>query len=181
MLAGDAWYRSGRRLGNVNAATQTIQTQTTPARTPSASHVWNVVASTLHTSMIVTRHITVRIAGTGECRRSPTSASFSGSSRSNAQANTVRTGMNEFPTMAGRLQNRNEPTISTVSTGTFTVRAERKWYQGPDGILYAGFPPVFTADMNEYPATLKISSTPMTMKTTSQVSAVNMIFRCLFL
>src|SRR5215472_13147474 len=135
MLAGDAWYRSGRRLGYVNAATQTIHTQTTPASTPRASQVWNVVASTLQTSMTVTRNMTVRIAGTGECRRSPTSASFSGSSRSNAQANTVRTGMKELPTIAGRLQNKNEPTIRTVSTGTFTVRAERKWYHGPDGIL----------------------------------------------
>src|SRR5215469_217669 len=134
MLAGDAWYRSGRRLGKVKAATQTIHTQTTPASTPSASQVWNVVASTLHTSMAVTRTITVRMAGTGEWVRSLTSASLEGSSRSNAQAKTVRTGMNVLPTMAGRLQNRNEPTISTVSTGTLTVSAARKWYHGPDGI-----------------------------------------------
>src|SRR5258708_10918849 len=104
--------------------------------------------------MTVRRNMSVRIAGTGECVRSSTSASFSGSSRSNAQANTVRTGMNELPTMAGRLQNKNEPTIRTVSTGTFTVSEARKWYHRPDGITYAAFRAVFTADMNAYPATL---------------------------
>ena len=62
--------------------------------------------------------ITSRIAGTGECVRSLTSASFSGRSRSNAQANTVRIGMNVLPTIAGRLQNRNEPTMMIVRIGT---------------------------------------------------------------
>ena len=38
-LAGDAWYRSGRRLEKTNAATDTMTTHTTPARTPRASQV----------------------------------------------------------------------------------------------------------------------------------------------
>ena len=39
----------------------------------------------------------------------------------------VRTGMNVLPTIAGRLQNRNEPTISTVSTSLLTVSEAKKW------------------------------------------------------
>ena len=112
----------------------TIQTNTTPASTPSASHVANVVALMLQTSMAVTRPITSRIAGTGECVRSFTSANFSGRSRSNAHANTVRTGMNVLPTIAGRLQNRNDPTIRTVSSLTLNASDARKWYQGPVGM-----------------------------------------------
>src|SRR5258708_34997745 len=55
-----------------------------------------------------------------------------GSSRSNAQANTVRTGMNELPTMAGRLQNRNEPTVRTGRTRTVTGRWLTEWDQGAE-------------------------------------------------
>src|SRR4249919_2995859 len=124
-----------------------MTTQITPASTPRANQVWNVVAVTLQISMAVTRPITVRIAGTGEWVRGFTSASFSGSSRSNAQANTVRTGMNVLPTIAGRLQNRNEPTMSTVSTGTLNVSEARKWYHGPVGITYPSLGLVFTAPM----------------------------------
>ena len=111
-----------------------MTTHTTPASTPSASQVANVVATMLQISIRVTRPITSRMAGTGECVRSLTSAKRAGSSRSKAQAKTVRTGMKVLPTMAGRLQKRNDPTISTVSTGIFAVTADRKWYQGPLGI-----------------------------------------------
>src|SRR6185437_114448 len=41
-FAGEESYRSGRRSGKTNAATQTIHTHTTPASTPSASQGWNV-------------------------------------------------------------------------------------------------------------------------------------------
>ena len=102
----------------MNAATPTIPTQTTPASTPSASQVAKSVDAMLQASMTVTRPMTSRMAGTGEWVRLFTSVNFSGSSRSNAQANTVRMGMNVLPTIAGRLQNRNEPTIRIVRTGT---------------------------------------------------------------
>ncbi len=117
MFAGDAWYRSGRRFGKTNAATLTMTTHTTPASTPSASHVPKSVETMLQASIPVTIAITSRIAGTGEWVRSLTSANFSGRSRSNAQAKTERIGMNVLPTIAGRLQNRNDPTIRTVRTG----------------------------------------------------------------
>ena len=91
---------------------------TTPASTPIASQVLKSVDHTLHASIAVTMPITSRIAGTGECVRSLTSDSFSGSRRSNAHANTVRIGMNVLPTIAGRLQNRKEPTMMMVRTGT---------------------------------------------------------------
>ena len=78
--------------------------------------------------------MTSRIAGTGEWVRSLTSASFSGRSRSNDQAKTDRIGMNVLPTIAGRLQNRNEPTMRTARTGMFRTRLARNWYQGPLGI-----------------------------------------------
>src|SRR5215469_6869863 len=66
ILAGDAWYSSGRRLGKKNAAKQTIQMHTTPASTPSASQVANEVPFTDQISMPVTMIMTVRMAGTGE-------------------------------------------------------------------------------------------------------------------
>src|SRR6266550_4595489 len=125
----------------------TIHTHTTPARTPSASHVANVVALMLQISIAVTRTITRRMAGIGVCVRSFTSANFSGSNRSKAQANTVRTGMNVLPTIAGRLQNRNDPTINTVSSLTLNASDARKWYQGPVGMTYALLPARFTAAM----------------------------------
>src|SRR6185437_1083984 len=146
-FAGDESYRSGRRSGKTNAAMQTIQTQTTPASTPSASQVWNVVFSTLQISITVTMPITSRIAGTGEWVRSFTSANFSGRSLSNAQANTVRTGMNVFPTIAGRLQKANDATIRIVRKSLLKTSEAMKWYQGPVGIVYAGGA-AFTPDMN---------------------------------
>ena len=69
--------------------------------------------------MAVTRPITSRIAGTGEWVRSLTSANFSGSSRSKDQAKTERIGMKVFPTIAGRLQNRNEPRMITARIPMF--------------------------------------------------------------
>jgi hypothetical protein len=70
--------------------------------------------------------MTRRIAGTGEWVRSLTSASFSGRSRSKAQAKTDRIGMNVLPTIAGRLQNRNDPTMSTVRTDSRRLEVERR-------------------------------------------------------
>src|SRR5436190_12577501 len=146
-FAGDARYRSGRRSGKTNAATPTITTHTTPARTPSASHVAKSVERMLQASISVTRPMTSRIAGTGECVRVLTSVNFSGSSRSNAHANTVRIGMNVLPTIAGRLQKRNDPTMRIVRIGALYTRDAMKWYHGPVGILYAALGAVFTATM----------------------------------
>src|SRR5947209_6416801 len=98
-----------------------MTTQTTPARTPNASQVAKVVATMLQISISVTSPITSKMAGTGEWVRSLTSAKRAGSSRSKAHANTVRTGMNVLQTIAGRLQKRNDPTISTVKTGMLAV------------------------------------------------------------
>src|SRR5438477_13201677 len=134
-FAGDARYRSGRRSGNTNAATPTITTHTTPARTPSASQVAKSVDTTLQASIRVTRPMTSRIAGTGEWVRSLTCENRSGRSRSNDQAKTVRIGMKVLPTIAGRLQNRNEPTIRMVRIGTLYTSDAMKWYHGPVGIL----------------------------------------------
>ena len=105
----------------MNAATLTIAMHTTPASTPRARSVWNVVASTLHASIAVTIAITSRIAGTGEWKRSLTLANRSGSTRSNDHANTLRTGMNVLPTIAGRDQNRNDATMIVVSTLLLTT------------------------------------------------------------
>src|SRR2546428_1088750 len=58
--------RRRRRSGKTNAATPTITTHTTPARTPSASHVAKSVERMLQASISVTRPMTSRIAGTGE-------------------------------------------------------------------------------------------------------------------
>src|SRR5450759_1667178 len=110
-----------------------MTTQTTPAKTPSASHVWKSVLTMLHTSIPEMITSSSRIAHTGECVRSFTSESFSGSSRSNDQANQVRIGMKVLPTMAGRLQKRNEPTMRKVKIGALKTSEERKWYQGPVG------------------------------------------------
>src|SRR5487761_2507757 len=114
-------------LGKVNAATATTQTQTTPASTPSASQVWKLVPCTLHQSISTINAMTVTIAGTGVCVRSFTSASFAGRIRSNTHANTERIGMKLLPTIAGRLQNKNEPTIRTVRMFELYVNDAKKW------------------------------------------------------
>src|SRR5690349_25140340 len=93
-FAGEESYRSGRRSGKTNATMQTIQTHTTPASTPSASQVWNVVFSTLQISITVTMPITSGIAGSGEWDRSLTSANSTGRRHSVDQGNTVVLRMN---------------------------------------------------------------------------------------
>ena len=62
---------------------------------------------------------------TGECVRSLTSASFSGISRSNDQANSDRIGMNVLAIMDGSAQNRKQPRMITVMTGMLTDSAAR--------------------------------------------------------
>src|SRR5436305_572593 len=111
-----------------------MTTVTTPARTPSASHVWKLVDEMLQISMAVTSSITSRMAGTGECVRSFTSEKRSGSNRSKDQAKTVRTGIKVLPTIAGRLQKRKEPTIRTVRMLALYTSDARKWYHGPVGM-----------------------------------------------
>src|ERR1700742_3124652 len=101
-------------MGEADAATPEMTKQTTPARTPRASRVWKAVAVTLQASIRVTMPITSRIAATGEWKRSLTLENRSGSTRSNDHANTLRIGMKVLPTIAGRLQNRNEATMMVV-------------------------------------------------------------------
>src|SRR3982074_2589270 len=127
IFAGELEYRSRRRMGKVNAATDTMATHTTPASTPKARSGWNVVAVTLQASISVTSVITRMIAATGEWKRSLTFDRRSGSTRSNDHANTLRMGMNVLPTIAGRLQNRNEATMIVVSTLLFTASPAKKW------------------------------------------------------
>ena len=129
----------------------------------------------LQASIAVTMAITSRIAGTGEWVRSLTSANFSGRSRSKAQAKTVRMGMNVLPTIAGRLQNRNEPTIRTVSTGMFATSAASSWKNAPDGMAYAA-EPLFAATTKSKPTTRKKRIAPRAMKIASQARAPNMTF-----
>src|SRR3954471_11069854 len=128
--------------------------QTMPARTPRASRVWKVVATTLQASIAVTSPMTSRMAGTGEWKRSETFARRSGSRRSKDHAKTVRTGMNVFPTIAGSDQNRNEPTMIVVRMLLLTARPAKKWKNGPVGSTYAEFGAVLAPTMNWYPATL---------------------------
>jgi hypothetical protein len=54
-----------------------------------------------------------------------TSASFSGISRSKDQAKNDRIGMNVLAIIDGRLQNRKQPRMITVMTGTLTDSAAR--------------------------------------------------------
>src|ERR1700743_2385183 len=129
MLAGELPYRSGRRMGKAKAATPTITTHTTPASTPRASRVWKVVAVTLQASIRVTIPITSRIAATGEWKRSLTLEKRSGNTRSNDHANTLRIGMKVLPTIAGRLQNRNEATMIVVRILLLTARPAKKWHK----------------------------------------------------
>ncbi len=67
------------------------------------------------------------IAATGEWKRSLTLDSRSGSTRSNDQANTLRIGMNVLPTIAGRLQNRNDATMIVVRMLLLTASPAKKW------------------------------------------------------
>ena len=100
------------------AATPTMTTQTTPARTPSVSQVMKSVLVMLQMSISVM--ITISVTMADDRRVGPlvdVGRAAPGSSRSNDQANSVRIGMNVLPTIAGRLQKRNEPTIRNVSTG----------------------------------------------------------------
>ena len=87
----------------------------------------------LQISIRVMITISVTIATTGEWVRSLTSDSRSGRSRSNDQANSVRMGMNVLPTIAGRLQKRNEPTIRNDRIGMLYTSDAMKWYQGRSG------------------------------------------------
>ncbi len=68
---------------------------------------------------------TTAIAVTGECVRSLTSASFSGISRSNDQANNDRIGMNVLAIIEGSAQNRKQPRMITVKTGMLADSAAR--------------------------------------------------------
>src|SRR5215470_15195224 len=108
-LAGDAWYRSGRRLGSAIAAAPTMITASAPASTIMPSTSWNECEYTLQTTTSAMITFAVRIAVTGECVRSFTLASPSGISRSNDQAKNERIGMYVFAIIDGRLQNRNVP------------------------------------------------------------------------
>ena len=119
--------------------------------------------------------MTSRIAGTGEWVRSLTSANFSGSSRSNDQAKTDRIGMNVLPTIAGRLQNRNEPTMRTVRTGMFVDQRREELEEGPARDRRRPSLPLFAATTKSKPTTRKNRTAPRAMKTTSQISAPNMI------
>src|SRR5664279_2836700 len=114
ILAGEALYRSGRRVGKAMAAMATMITARTPARTINPSRIWKVFPNTLQITNRVMIALARRIAGIGEWKRSFTSDSFSGISRSNDQAKNERIGMYVLAIIEGRLQNMNEPTIRTV-------------------------------------------------------------------
>src|SRR5260370_14864416 len=102
-LAGEDRYRSGRRIGSAMAATPTMTTARQPASTISPSTSWNTLEYTLQMVSPAMITLTRRMAQTGECVRSLTSASFSGISRANDQANTDRIAMNGFASIYGRL------------------------------------------------------------------------------
>src|SRR5580693_5124651 len=98
--------------------------------TPPASQIrpgtgWNTLEYTLQMVSPAMITLTSRMALIGECVRGLTSASFSGISRSKDQANSDRIGMNVFAIIDGRLQNRKQPRMITVTNGTFTDSAAR--------------------------------------------------------
>src|SRR6202167_247840 len=135
-LAGEDRYRSGRRNGSAMAATPTITTARQPASTMRPSTSWNTLEYTLQIVSPARITLTRMMALTGEWVRALTSASFSGISRSNDHANSDRIGMNVFAIIDGRLQNRKQPRMITVTNGTFTDSAARNGENGPDGVAH---------------------------------------------
>src|ERR1700694_1633242 len=107
------------------AASATMTTARTPASTISPRRIWNWLEYTLHTTSAAMITLATTIAGIGEWVRSLTSASFSGMSRSNDQAKNDRIGMNVLAIIDGRLQNRNKPTMTIVTSGLFNNSATR--------------------------------------------------------
>src|SRR5450755_3562142 len=126
MFAGEALYRSGRRVGKAIAAIATMITASTPARTIVPRMIWNELEKTLQKTNTTMIAVARRIAGIGEWKRSLTSDSFSGMSRSKDQAKNERIGMYVLAIIDGRLQNMNEPTIRTVRIGVLKTSAARK-------------------------------------------------------
>src|SRR6476620_6160869 len=100
-----------------------ITTPRHPASTIRPSTSWNTLEVTLQITSATMITFTVRIAMTGEWVRSFTSASFSGMSRSNDQANSDRIGMNVLAIMDGSDQNRKQPKMITVKNGMLTDSA----------------------------------------------------------
>src|SRR5450830_683147 len=135
-LAGDDRYISLRLNGKIMAATPTIAMTMTPHMTPIDNRVKNDDEKVDHVMMSATMAMTRMMAGTGECVRSLTSESFSGRTRSKAHAKTVRTGMKQFPTMAGRFQNTNEIPISELTSGFLVTMPAKRLKYGATGRRY---------------------------------------------
>src|SRR5579875_2563607 len=118
------------------AATPTRTITTTPASTPIERRVKNDEERVDQVRIRATRTEAVRMAGTGVRVRSLTSDSFSGRTRSKAQANSVRMGMKVLPTIAGRFQNRKVAAIATLTTGLRARRLANRLKYGATGRGY---------------------------------------------